>query len=259
VARWLRGYTRRGRALNQRFERLRQFYQQFITRDALCFDIGANYGDRTSTFLELGAIVVAVEPQDDCMEFLRLKYGRNPRVKLIHQGLADHPGERTLAINPQNPLVASMSPDWIAGIRQRPRFSQTEWSTVRTVPVTTLDELIQRYGLPAFCKIDVEGFEYQVLQGLSQPIPSVSLEYTPELIEMACACVDYLEKLGVYQFNYSVEESLEMTLPAWVDGTTLKSALRKRASIHISGDIYARLTQLRKDTPMNTRMTSRVA
>ncbi len=239
--RWLRGHTPEGRKLNERFVSLRQFYGQFVTGGDLCFDIGANVGDRTSTFLELGATVVAVEPQDDCMEFLRLKFGRNPRVVLVHQGLADKQGERMLAINPQNPLVASMSEDWITGIRQRPRFSQMQWSTVKTVPVTTLDALIRLHGIPAFCKIDVEGFEYQVLQGLSQLLPSVSLEYTPELIEIACACVDYLDKLGPYQYNYSVEETLKLELPMWIDGKTLKSTLRGLSTTHISGDFYARL------------------
>lgn len=36
---------------------------QFIKKNDLCFDIGANEGDQTSLFLELGAKVVSVEPQ----------------------------------------------------------------------------------------------------------------------------------------------------------------------------------------------------
>ena len=55
-----------------------------------------------------------------------------------------------------------------------------EWADHAVVPVTTLDALIDRYGLPAFCKIDVEGFEEAVVRGLSRPIPSVSFEFTPE-------------------------------------------------------------------------------
>ena len=36
------------------------FYRQFVTEGDLCFDVGANVGRRTRTFLKLKAKVVAV-------------------------------------------------------------------------------------------------------------------------------------------------------------------------------------------------------
>jgi FkbM family methyltransferase len=45
--------------------------------------------------------------------------------------------------------------------------------------MTTLDELIGKHGVPVFIKIDVEGFEEAVLQGLSQPVRALSFEFTP--------------------------------------------------------------------------------
>ena len=45
--------------------------------------------------------------------------------------------------------------------------------------MTTLDTLVAEYGEPAFCKIDVEGFEVEALKGLSRPLRALSFEYGP--------------------------------------------------------------------------------
>jgi hypothetical protein len=56
---------RRGRAKREKklLRKRLTFYRNFIRNGDLCFDIGANIGTRTEAFLELGAKVVAVEPQ----------------------------------------------------------------------------------------------------------------------------------------------------------------------------------------------------
>ena len=110
-----------------------------------------------------------------------------------------------------------------------------------TVPVTTFDQLIDVYGEPAFCKIDVEGFEYQVLKGLSRPIKALSYEYTPENIGNAISCTERLAALGTFEFNYSVAETLTWALPTWISAAEIKSVLSKLANTDSGGDVYARL------------------
>ena len=55
--------------------------------------------------------------------------------------------------------------------------------------VTTLDQLIDRFGIPAICKIDVEGYEFEVLKGLFAANCHVSFEYIPATIALAIACI----------------------------------------------------------------------
>ena len=45
------------------------FYSELIKKDDLCFDIGANYGNRSEVFIKLGAKVVAFEPQPKPLNF----------------------------------------------------------------------------------------------------------------------------------------------------------------------------------------------
>src|SRR5262245_17286326 len=151
------------------------FYRQFIEEGDLCFDIGAHQGVRTDVFLTLGARVVAVEPQEELIEFLRHKYHGEAPVVIIPMGLAKREGEATLFVCSYS-TCSSMSAEWIDAVKDWERLRNREWKTTRSVRVTTMDRLIGEYGKPAFCKIDVEGFEWQVLQGLSQPVRALSLE-----------------------------------------------------------------------------------
>ena len=115
------------------------------------------------------------------------------------------------------------------------------WGAPLEVPVTTLDALIERHGLPRFCKIDVEGFEAEILRGLSQPIPLLSLEYVPAAIGIACEAVALLAALGSYRFNATVGERRSFPWPDWQEPAAALAWLRARRPDERSGDVYARL------------------
>ena len=192
-----------------------RFYSKFVTRDALCFDVGANIGDRVRIFLQLQAHVVAVEPQDECVRILRTAYGSNPRLTIVQKALGECEGEADVMISDAH-VLSSLSPDWIDAVRKSGRFSEYVWDKKQVVSVTTLDKLIEQYGIPAFIKIDVEGFEYQVMKGLSRPVETLSFEFIPEFIESAFKCINHLQRLGDIRLNYSVGESMHLALKQWV-------------------------------------------
>jgi hypothetical protein len=110
------------------------------------------------------------------------------------------------------------------------------------VPVTTLDNLIVQYGPPAFCKVDTEGSEFEVLCGLSVPIRGISFEYMPGAIDIALACVDRLQKLGEYRFNFAKGESMRLGSKNWMRSDEISSWLETLPTRAGSGDIYARLS-----------------
>lgn len=223
---------------DDRAEELR-FYSQFLGEGELCFDVGANVGDKCDLFLGLGAKVIAVEPQESCWRVLNRRF-KNDNVYIEPVALAEKKGSRTLFVDRSHTL-ATISQDWINTVKRSGRFSSHKWAEKMTVQTTTLDVLIEKYGEPVFCKIDVEGAEFETLQGLSQPIKTISLEFVAECINPTLGCIDYLTRLGRAEFNYCLGGSMSFALSNWVDCNKIKAELSTMdKEIDNYGDIYVR-------------------
>jgi FkbM family methyltransferase len=219
--------------------RARSFYRRFVRPGDLCFDVGAHLGDRTGHFLALGARVVAVEPQPLLAALLRRLYGKHPRVRIVEAALGAAAGEAELALDPRNPTVASLSPQWRARVGELPSFAGVAWRERQRVEVTTLDALIAAHGVPSFCKIDVEGLEAEVLAGLSRPLAALSFEYTPGALEGAFRSIARLSALGGYRFNRSPGETMRFAAAQWRGPEVIADELRRLPPADGSGDIYA--------------------
>ena len=219
--------------------RARVLYGQFVRPGALCFDIGAHLGNRIGHFRALGARVVALEPQPALMRILRLLYRTDPGVTLIEAAAGGAPGTAPLFVPAANPTVASLSPGWVAAVSRDPDFRGMLWRERAIVAVTTLDALIAEHGMPDFCKIDVEGFESEVLKGLTHPIAALSVEYVRATLDIALEAVTRLSALGRYHFNLSPGESMRLAAPDWCSAREIVERLKALSANHGSGDVYA--------------------
>jgi FkbM family methyltransferase len=214
------------------------FYKQFIAIGDIVFDVGANMGNRAKVFSRLGAVIIAVEPQPTCADFLVSVFQRNSNFHLVRAALGAAVGEAEMLITTAH-AVSSLSPDWIRAVKESGRFSEYEWDRTATVPIDTLDNLIARFGRPAFVKIDVEGFEDKVISGLSVPVGALSLEFTPEFIKSTHKCIDHLCEIADPRFQVSLGESMEFILPEWVTAEEIKKRLSEVPPTSF-GDLYAR-------------------
>ncbi len=228
--------------------RMLRLYGGFLAPGELGVDVGAHVGNRVRAWRALGARVVAVEPQPDCLRLLRTLYGRDQGVILEPCALGAAPGTSRLHVSTRTPTVSSMSPTWVDQMERSPIFRGVRWDGAVDVAVTTLDALIARHGVPVFCKVDVEGYEVEVLAGLSQPLRALSFEYLPPTHAHALAAVARLEALGApvggYEFNYSPIETMRFVSDTWWDRAGLVTELEKRRVLPRSGDVYARLRNL---------------
>ena len=170
-----------------------KFYQNFIDPGDLVFDVGAHLGNRVEAFLAIGARVVAVEPQESCSKILRKKFGQT--VSIIKKGLGSTIGKKKFYISSVTTL-STFSDQWISAVKQG-RFKKQKWNDVGEIEITTLDNLIEKSGNPDFVKIDVEGYEAEVLKGLSKSVKMLSYEYTtPEMFEKVLECLNLVYKIN---------------------------------------------------------------
>ncbi|OFY84084.1 MAG: hypothetical protein A3K10_09680 [Bacteroidetes bacterium RIFCSPLOWO2_12_FULL_31_6] len=216
----------------------REFYRQFIQPGDLCFDVGANIGNRTVIFLELGAKVIAIEPQQKCYEKLIKRFGN--KIELVTKGLGEKESVEKLYVSELS-AISSFSKEHIE-VMKEDRFKGTNWNTSVDIEMTTLDTLLDKYGTPVFCKIDVEGYEYDVLKGLSKPLKTISLEYiVPENLQVLINCINHLNKLGSIECNYSFAEKMNLSLSNWISGKEMLNYIQTKEFLDTSwGDIYVR-------------------
>jgi FkbM family methyltransferase len=218
-----------------------RLYAGFVRRGDLVFDIGAHVGDRVASFRRLGARVVAVEPQAAMLKVLKLFYGRGADVAIENQAVGRKAGTTSMMINVDNPTVSSASLDFIDAAREAPGWEKQRWTRSVSVPVTTLDELIDKHGVPAFIKIDVEGFEAEVLAGLTHAVNALSFEFTTIQRDVALACVERCVAMGYTRFNAGLGESQNFVNANWVDSEEIVRWLTGLPYAANSGDVYAAL------------------
>jgi FkbM family methyltransferase len=221
---------------------LRRLYAPFVREGDLVFDVGAHLGDRSVAFAALGARVIALEPQPLIARWLRRLAGRNERIVLREEAVGARSGTARLSISSLTPTVSTLSDRWRARVSKgNPGFRSVRWDRSVEVQIVTLDDLIGTYGEPSFCKIDVEGYEAEVLAGLGRPLAGLSVEFVAGDLETAAACVRRLAALGPYRFNAIPGEGRDFVFEGWRAADEALDWLAAGAGGASSGDLYARL------------------
>lgn len=218
------------------------FYSYFVKENDLCFDVGSNVGNRISPLLQIGARVVAVEPQKSCFKILKHKFGNE--IIIVNKGLGEIECVKDFHIANAN-TISSFSEEWIDSVKTD-RFKEYNWNKVVKVEMTTLDKLIDLYSTPVFIKIDVEGYELDVLKGLTKSVKLISFEYTvPEQLVKVTECIEQIEKNDTkIECNYSIGESMVLALKDWISVDEMKKHINTNNFIKSRfGDIYVRIKE----------------
>lgn len=161
-----------------------------IAKDSLVFDIGANWGQSAQRYLDAGAgRVISVEPCFENYIVLQRKAALDPRITAIHAAVWSWPRiiEARFCVN--EPGWSSVQPDkWIKA------YPDAKWGPNEFVPAIRVQDLTAIFGVANCIKIDVEGSELRVLDGLEDQWPRVLVfEFHEQFPEDTTACLKLLE------------------------------------------------------------------
>jgi FkbM family methyltransferase len=206
---------------------------------ALCFDVGANIGDKSEALLEAGARVIAFEPNPEVWPELIARCGAHPNWSLVRSALGS-----TAAVATLYRRKSSGESGFIE-----------QWESVTVgavdVPLITLDAAVRHFGTPQYCKIDVEGWELEVLSGLSVPLQLISFEFhlTDADLAKTHGCLERLGELGDFEANLTPAETLRFQWPQWVplrsllDDSVLPEVFGRSIEGLEYGDVFVRQTR----------------
>lgn len=146
-----------------------------VDRKHVVLDVGAHHGWFFHCWQDWcpQAEVHAFEPTEESFAQMKELYGRDPRVHLVQAGIGSARGELQFNI-----LADSQVSNSFLAPRQQ-SWQSIEYATgaisQRTVPVTTLDEYCAGHeiGQAYLLKIDVQGFEMEVLKGAVRTLPRI--------------------------------------------------------------------------------------
>lgn len=164
----------------------------------LIFDLGCHTLDSTERFLDKGYTIIAIDADIDKLKLIDLKYNKYIQEnKLILVNKAIYSEDNCIVnfyIQPNNTVWNSL----FKNISERSNVSKCI-----KVDTITLRSLIQMFGIPEYCKIDIEGADIIALNSLSEDI-------LPKFISCETECLglgDILDPLKVvrklHQLGYS--------------------------------------------------------
>jgi FkbM family methyltransferase len=206
----------------------REFYHKLISQagTSLVIDVGANGGNKTFIFAEIADRVLCVEPSPAAVNILQERFAQSENITVVGKGVGAQVGSCSFHIFGETDCYNTFSSKWATSLAASDRSNQLVKKAISVidVPITTLDALIEQFGIPAYIKIDVEGFELEVLKGLSQPVNLISIECNlPQFESETLECLTRLEEIQpTAVFNYCISEPpVKLALDRWISRSDL--------------------------------------
>jgi FkbM family methyltransferase len=220
-----------------------KFYTELLREsnhpNDVIFDIGANIGTKISIFSKLAKTVVAFEPSEKLFALLQKRFSK-PRVQLFNIALGSQVSSSEYYEIPGKEAYNSLSKKHIETTVTNRNVSNISMVNKRIVNVDTVERFIKEFGVPKYLKIDVEGYEYEVIQGLKTAVPLVSLEINlPDFLDDSVKMIAYLSDISSnrYVFNFTTETSF--LLPDFIDKEAATAFLLETKLPYL--ELYAKL------------------
>ncbi len=208
--------------------KFKKFYNNFIGNSDFAITIGDSNGNISEVLLQLGALVLVVEPLPENFEYAEKKLKSYPQTILLHEDIGAFNAQFTYNEAYEKNILPYSS-------------NLTVAANQSVVKIRTIDELIREYGLPAFIKINANGFENEVLKGLNSPILLVSVSFYSYLHHKTTENIRRFMAIGDYEFNWILNEEAKFQSKEWLSAKELNTSMSDFTQARFSGEIFARL------------------
>jgi FkbM family methyltransferase len=172
--------------------------------DALIYDVGAHTGEDTDFYLKKGFRVVAVEANPELAQALEKKFSdavRCGKLTIANVAIAaGSGGEVDFYVDSAASVWGTTNKDWV---ERNKSLGAGNVTTIR-VPTVSLSDLMKEYGVPRYCKIDIEGNDLIALRSLKEldVRPNfVSIESEKRSWSRLIDEMDTFSSLGYSKFN----------------------------------------------------------
>jgi FkbM family methyltransferase len=207
----------------------RQFYSSFLQPGDLVFDVGANLGNYAEALCAVGATVVAIEPDPRNVKILKKRL-HSDHVHIEPCALGRSEGSADLRIASDRVDISTLSSRWAEN-------QKADWQGTVRVPVRTLDSIAKEYGIPKYVKVDAEGYDAEVLRGMSFRSEIVSFEFLPDDMDVARECIQLFPECV---FNFVIEQRSRFELNQWVSSEEILTALLDLPKTVLYGDVFTK-------------------
>ena len=195
----------------------------------ILYDVGANEGKYTDTNINKFNKCILVEANEALAEKLRQKYKTNAAIHIV-EAIASNKESETFYISNAH-TISTSDMEWI----KQSRFSNNyTWRPVEGIKTVSLDTLITTYGEPTLLKIDVEGYEYNVLQSLTKKVKLLCFEWAEEKKEEILLSLEYLRKQNYTRFHIQMEDKYDYVVndSEWRDFRTIYDLMNRSCNIN---------------------------
>jgi len=169
----------------------------------ILFDIGANTGQYTDANADKYDQVILVDANPALCEVLRKKYQSQKSKYIVENVLVSNETSATFYVSSTADTISTAAVRWVTDSRFT--GSQKWVPSAQPIPCMSLDALIAKYGIPAYIKIDVEGYEYNVLRSLTVGGAPLAFEWAEELLDEVVLSVQYLAEVPLRYTRFAVQ------------------------------------------------------